>query len=177
VAEYALRNGGHHRLEHGELLNHLSMADGNNLHYLRQVTPHLQRTDYGLARLGTLGLQKGKPLNPFLALPLSFFPLLLGIDCRIGQAPGVHLRGITSLVRFPMGRGQICGTLSLHSQHPLLGLPPSQGGPGLRCLDDSRGALLHYSGLLSRSLSSTNHHRMGSLSISGNVSCPNHLLP
>jgi hypothetical protein len=55
------------------------MAEGNNLHSLRQVTPYPRRIDHGLAQHGTPGLQNGKLLNPFLALPLRLLLLLLDV--------------------------------------------------------------------------------------------------
>jgi hypothetical protein len=76
----------------------------------------------------------------------------------------------------PTGRGQRCGTLRLHLQHPLLGLPHSQGSSGLRLPYESHRGLPHCINLPSRSLRSTNHHRTGNLYIGGGFPLLDHLL-
>jgi hypothetical protein len=51
-----------------------------------------------LAQLRTPGLQKGKLLNPFLTLPVGLLLPPLSVGHCIGQAPGVLLGHILSLV-------------------------------------------------------------------------------
>jgi hypothetical protein len=74
------------------------MADDSNPHSLQQVTPHLQKIDYGLAQLRTLGLQKGKLLNPFPALPFGLLPSMIDVGRHARQTLGVCFGSIPSLV-------------------------------------------------------------------------------
>jgi hypothetical protein len=130
------------------LFSNLNMAEGSDLHPLRQVSSHPQRTDYGKAQFGAPGLQKGELLNLLPALPLRLLQLLLGVGHCIRQALGVLLGRISGLARlrlvslekgnpqsevlyFPMSRGQHCSALYLHSRHPLPSLPLCLGGLGL----------------------------------------------
>jgi hypothetical protein len=107
---------------------------------LLKVTPHPWRTDYSLSQLRTLGLQKGKLLDPFLALPLELLLAPLNVGRYVRQAMRVRLGHLLSLARLyeltlekdnppskhlglPAGRSQRCSTLCLHPPYPLLGLP------------------------------------------------------
>jgi hypothetical protein len=80
----------HRRSEHDELLGHLDVAEGSKLHSIWQVAPHPQRIHYGLAQLRTPGLQEGKLLDPFLALPLRFLPSPLSVGHH-GSSPQMYL--------------------------------------------------------------------------------------
>jgi hypothetical protein len=72
-------------------------------------------------------------------------------------------------------RSQHCGALCLHFQHPLLGLPLSQGAPIFDVPGKSCGALPCRSGFLSRSLYRKLHCDASGFHSSGNLPSLGHL--
>jgi hypothetical protein len=84
VPKHRLRGGRHHHSVHGKLLGHLDVVEGSEPHSLKQVAPHPQRTDYGLAQLRTPDLQEAKLLDPFVALCLGLLPPPLGVGLNVG---------------------------------------------------------------------------------------------
>jgi hypothetical protein len=62
------------------------------------VISHPRRTDYGKAQLIVLGLQKDDFLKLFPELLLGLLLSLLGTDRCVGQASGLLLSHLSSLV-------------------------------------------------------------------------------
>jgi hypothetical protein len=86
-------------LKHDKHPNHLSAAEGSDLHLLRQVIPHPLRTDNGKTQLGAPGLQKGELLKVLPAPLLRHLPLMLIISRHIIQATRFLLGHLSNPVR------------------------------------------------------------------------------
>jgi hypothetical protein len=139
MPKHRLSSQTNRRLEHAKLHNHLGIAGGSKPHSLVQGASQWG-VDYSQAQFRAPDLQKNNLLDQACTLPLSPFPMLVGVGCPIHQVWEFHLSHVLGLARnyeltlekhdlpshlinFPVSRSQQGGTLP--------GLPLSPGGPRL----------------------------------------------
>jgi hypothetical protein len=126
MSEHNFCGGRYHRLERQKLLDHLSMAEGTDLHPLQQVTSHHRRTDYGKAQLVARACRRVScsTCSQHSLLDSSSRRVRQSLRVLLGHISSLaHLRKITldkghpssKVLGLPMSRGQRRSALRLHS--------------------------------------------------------------